>query len=396
MNRFAYLVLAWVPLAPCSLAASLPSEVHDTTALVAEVDRNRILQAATVAMEAEPLTITTFRSEVSEGGPNDYYSNGDYWWPDPTKEDGLPYIRRDGETNPQNFDSHRRVLREMRDRVAALAAAYLITGDETYVTQSLDFLDSFFLDPESRMNPHLKYAQAIPGKTPGRGIGIIDTLHLIEVPKAIEVLAGSNRFPPKKLQQLKQWFADYTDWMLTSRNGKEEAETKNNHAVCYWLQVAVFAKFTGNEKHLTECRRRFREDFIAEQMAPDGSFPRELARTKPYGYSLFQLDNMATLCLVLSDEEHKLWTYQDSEGRSMRRAVDFLAPYIADKSTWPHKPDVQSWEGWPTRQSALLFASIAFDEARFLELWKQLKPDPEIEEIQRNVAITQPILWLSK
>jgi len=361
---------------------------------VAAIDRGRILKAADAALAIAPITITAFRAELSEGGPNDFYSNGDYWWPDPEKPDGLPYIRRDGKSNPDNFTAHRNCMNQLRDAVAALGAAYLVTGDDRYAEKSAALLRVFFLDPDTRMHPHLNFAQAIPGRTPGRGIGIIDTLHLIEIPPAIAAMAVSPAFPDDVLAGLKQWFHGYTQWMLTSRNGREEAETKNNHAVAYWLQVACFARFTGDDEALAECRRRFRDLFVADQMAADGSFPRELERTKPYAYSIFQLDNMATLCQVLATPDDNLWEFEMPDGRGIRMAMRYLYPFLADKSAWPLPPDVESWDGWPARQSALLFAGIALGEPRYLDLWKRLKPDPADPEIRRNIAITQPLLWL--
>jgi hypothetical protein len=244
------------------------------------------------------------------------------------------------------------------------------------------------------MNPHLQYAQAIPGVSPGRGIGIIDALHLIEIPPAVEAMAKSPAMPPDVLAGLRKWFGELANWMIESKNGKDEAKAKNNHAVAYFLQLAVYAKFAGDDAKLAECRRRFKEVFVAEQMAPEGSFPRELSRTKPYGYSIFQLDNMATLCQVLSTPQDDLWTFQLPDGRGIRKATEFLYPYLADKSKWPHKPDVQAWEDWPARQPALLFAGLALGEQKYLDLWKRLPPDPQDPEVRRNIAITQPVLWV--
>jgi hypothetical protein len=368
--------------------------VHFSPLHVSALDRPRILKAATSALALEPITITRFPAKLSEGGPNDFYSNGDYWWPDPSKPDGLPYVRRDGQSNPQNFTHHRMAVRQLNQSVAALAAAYQITREESYVHKASDLLRVFFLDPKTRMNPHLNYAQAIPGVSPGRGIGIIDTLHLIEVPLAIAVLEASTAFTPEVASGMRKWFADYLDWMITSENGKEEAAEKNNHAVAYWLQVAAFARFTGDEKRLAECRRQFKEVFVGMQMATDGSFPAELSRTKPYGYSIFQLDNMATLCQVLSTPEEDLWSFQLPDGRGMRKAIAYLYPYIADKSQWPLPPDVEAWEGWPSRQASLLFAGIALNENRYLHLWRALPADPTDPEVRRNIAITQPLLWI--
>ncbi len=373
-----------------------PASKGDILKEILAHDRRRILSAADAALGLEPLTITSHRAKLSAGGPNDFYSNGDYWWPDPQKPDGLPYINRDGETNPENFIAHRDAMRDLRDAVAALGAAWLATGDETYPAKAAELLRVFFLDPATRMNPNLNYAQAIPGVTPGRGIGIIDTLHLIEIPKAVQTMETSDAFTPELSEGLRTWFRDYAKWMTESKNGQEEAATKNNHAVAYFLQLAAFAEFTGDQAALAECRRRFKEVFVPEQMAEDGSFPQELARTKPYGYSIFQLDNMALLCQLLSTPEDSLWNFELPDGRGIGRAMAYLQPFLADKSKWPHKPDVQSWEGWPARQPCLLFAGLACDEPAYLELWKKLNPDPQDPEIRRNIALTQPVLWLRR
>jgi len=173
-----------------------------------KTDRGRTLKVANAALKLNPVTITAFRAKLSDGGPNDFYSNGDYWWPDPTKPDGLPYVQRDGETNPDNFTQHRLAIRDLRDAVAALAAGYKIAGDARYAHKAAELLRVFFLDEETRMNPNLQYAQAVPGRSPGRGIGIIDTLHLIEVPRAIEAMEKSKAFTPEVTSGLKQWFAD--------------------------------------------------------------------------------------------------------------------------------------------------------------------------------------------
>ncbi len=195
---------------------------------------------------------------------------------------------------------------------------------------------------------------------------------------------------------MRDWFREYLAWMLGSKNGKEEAATKNNHAVAFFLQVAVFAEFAGDAAALAECRKRFKEVFVPRQMAPDGSFPQELARTKPYAYSIFQLDNMATLCQVLGLPEDKLWTFALPDGRGMAKGMGYLYPYLEDKSKWPLKPDVQAWEGWPARQPCLLFAGIALGEPRYTALWMKLEPDPRDAEVRRNIAITQPLLWLGR
>ena len=371
-----------------------PSLIPKLKLDVAAIDKDRILKAATAALNQAPVTITTFPAKLSEGGPNDFYSNGDYWWPDPKKPNGLPYIKRDGETNPENFVAHRMAVKTLRDSVAALAAAYKINHEDNYVTKAAELLKVFFLDAKTRMNPSLNFAQAVPGVSPGRGIGIIDTLHIIEIPAAIKAIENSKAFPVDMAKDLRQWFRELAEWMTTSKNGNEEANAKNNHAVAFHLQLAVFSDFIGDEEKLDLCRTKFKEVFVGKQMAEDGSFPLELARTKPYGYSIFQLDNMTLLCHVLSTADDNLWTFETNNGKSIAKAIGYLYPFLADKSKWTLPPDVNAWEGWPARQPNLIFGGFMLGEQKYLDLWQNLPSDPIDPEVQRNIGITQPLLWI--
>lgn len=378
-------------LSAIAQSASLQSSVKVN---VAAADRERILKLAEAAMAIAPMSIASSPAKLSEGGPNDFYSNADYWWPDPAQPNGFPYVERDGQSNPNNFNAHRMAMRQMRDAVAALGAAYKLTGDDRYAAKAVAFLRVFFLNPKTRMNPNLQFAQAVPGRNSGRSWGIIDGLHMVEVPLAIEAMENSASLSPEILAGLKDWFQAMAQWMHTSKNGRQEAAAKNNHAVAFYLQLAVYAQFAGDESLVAECRRQFKQVFIPDQMAPDGSFPLELARTKPYGYSIFQLDNMAALCQVLSKPDDNLWTFTLKDGRGMRKAMEFLFPFLADKSKWPHAPDVQAWTDWPTRQPSLLLAGMALGNQDWVDLWSKLSPEISNDEVRRNMAITQPVLWL--
>lgn len=361
---------------------------------LAELDRERIFKLANEALGTKLITITDYPAKLSEGSLHDFYSNGDYWWPDPNKPDGLPYIRRDGQSNPDNFFQHRLALRQFRDAVAALASAYAIDGQEKYTQKAVTLLKVFFWDEATKMNPSLLYAQAIPGRASGRGTGIIDTLHLAEVALAIAAIEKSQAMTPEIRAGLKKWFADYADWMTTHPYGIDEMNAKNNHSVAFMVQLASFAKLTGDTEKTELCRKHYKENFLPRQMAPDGSFPRELARTKPYGYSIFQLDNMALLCQLLSTPDEDLWTFSLKDGRGIRKGLDFLFPYLQDKSRWPYPPDVEQFKDWPVRQPALLFGGYALGQPKYLELCRKLDANPTDMEVRRNMAVTQPLLWL--
>jgi hypothetical protein len=383
--------LLWICglLSPVCIAGKQPVAID-----VATFDRDRILKAANQYLKEKPATITAATGTRSAGGAHDYFSEGDYWWPDPKDPNG-PYIQRDGMSNPDNFNDHRRFLMRLSVQVPALAAAWKLTKDPRYAKHAAEHLRAWLIDERTRMNPHLKYAQAIHGRVTGRGVGIIDTLHLVEVARAIEVLGESRGLTSRELKAIKQWFAEYLRWMTTDPYGVDEREAKNNHGTCWVLQVAAFAHLTGNQQLISSCRNRFKTVIVPNQIAADGSFPQELRRTKPYGYSLFNLEAMAAICQLLSTPDDNLWTFELADGRGIRKAMEFMVPYIRNKKAWPHAADVMYHEYWPMRQSSLLFAGLAFNRTEYIELWKKLPADSTVEEIVRNFFIRQPVLWVS-
>jgi hypothetical protein len=353
------------------------------------IERPRVLKAADRYLSEKPVTVTAATSPRSAGGTHDFFSEGDYWWPDPKNPAG-PYIQRDGMTNPDNFVEHRRAMIRLSLIVPALAAAYKLTRDRKYSTHAAAHLRAWFVDDATRMNPNLQYAQAIQGRFTGRGTGIIDTLHFVEVARA----AGQLDLSAADLAGVRRWFSEYTKWMTTHPYGIAERDTKNNHATCWAAQVAAFAQFTGDREQTEYCRNRFKTVLIPNQEAPDGSFPEELRRTKPYGYSIFNLDAMSILAQTLTTKEDNLWTWQLPDGRGMAKAVAWMFPYIADKSKWPKPPDVMYFEQWPVRQPSLLFAGLALGKPEYLAVWRKLEADPTVEEVLRNWPVRQPLLWV--
>ncbi len=356
---------------------------------LAALERPRVLKAATRYLADAPVTVTAASSPRSAGGKHDFFSEGDYWWPDPRNPEG-PYIQRDGMTNPDNFVEHRKAMIRLSLIVPAMAAAYKLTKDKKYSAHAARHLRAWFIDDATRMNPNLQYAQAIKGRFTGRGTGIIDTLHFVEVARA----AWQLDLAPADLDGVKQWFAAYTGWMTTHPYGIAERDAKNNHGTCWCTQVAAFAQLTGNAEQTGYCRNRYKTVLIPNQEAPDGSFPEELRRTKPYGYSLFNLDAMAILVQTLTTKEDNLWTWQLPDGRGMAKAVAWMHPFIADKKKWDKPPDVMYFDDWPVRQPSLLFAGLALDKPEYLATWRKLDSDPTVEEVLRNWPVRQPLLWV--
>ena len=355
--------------------------------------RSEILIRADLALKEKPQTITMFVCPRSAGGQHDFYSEGDYWWPDPKNPDG-PFIQRDGMTNPENFVEHRKAVIRLSQIVGTLASAYKITGDEKYVQSAVIHLNAWFINPDTRMNPSLLYAQAIKGRFTGRGIGIIDGIQLMEVAQGVLVMQKARCFEKKQQEAIKLWFSEFLKWLTTHQYGKDEMNAQNNHGTCWAMQVASFSRLTNNTELLDFCRTRYKEVFLPKQMAENGSFPLELIRTKPYGYSIFNFDAMTMLCQILSDKEHDLWNYKTSDGKCIRNGIDYLYPFLADKSKWTLPKDVMYWENWPVAQPALIFGANAFQNKPWFELWKSLDHFPVVEEVIRNLPVRNPVIWL--
>lgn len=361
------------------------------TKQVTETLRPYIIKEAEWALKQQPVTVTAETCTRSAGGKHDFYSEGDYWWPNPKSPDS-PYIQKDGLTNPQNFIAHRLAMIRFSRVMGALATAYKITGDKKYVKEAELHLNAWFINPETMMNPNLLYAQAIKGVATGRGIGIIDAIQLMEVVQGTEAMQTS--LSKQTVDGTKAWFAKYLTWVTTHKYGLDEMNAKNNHGTCWVMQVACFAKFTNNIALLTLCRDRYKQLLLPGQMAADGSFPLELQRTKPYGYSIFDLDAMCTICQLLSTKEDNLWAFETADGRSISKGIAFLYPYLKDKSKWPYAHDVMHWEDWPVAQPSLVFGAVAFNNADWLSAWKALNHAPENEEVIRNLPVRHPLIWL--
>jgi hypothetical protein len=383
-------------LVACVFAAAGATPAPSPAPLdVVALDRTRVLAAADRYLGEKPVTVTASRSPRSAGGFHDFFSEGDYWWPDPANPDG-PYIQRDGMTNPDNFVEHRRALMRLSVQVPALAAAWSITREPRYAEHAARHLRAWFVDEPTRMNPHLLYAQAIKGRVTGRGIGIIDTIHLVEVARAVEVLEGAPAPSAADREAVKKWFADYLHWMSTHPYGIQERDAKNNHGTCWVMQAAAYARLTGNAAQIDFCKERFKTVLVPNQIAPDGSFPEELRRTKPYGYSLFNLDALTTVAQLLSTPKDDLWAFTLPDGRGLRKAVAYMFPFIRDKKTWPKPPDVMYDAEWPMRHGSLLFAGLAYGERSYLDLWKTLPADSSVDEVVRNFFVRQPVLWVER
>ena len=353
-----------------------------------------ILIKANEDLKSKPITVTAFHSERSAGGVHDFFSEADYWWPDALNPSG-PYIQKDGQTNPANFSEHRLAMIRFSQIVGNLTSAYLLSKDNKYAVKAIQHCKAWFLDTATKMNPSLLYAQAIKGKVTGRGVGIIDMIQMMEVAQSIMVLEKQHAIKAEDLIEIKKWFQQYLQWVTTHPYGIDEREAKNNHGTCWTMQVAVFAKLVNDKTLLNYCDNRFKTLLLPSQMDLNGSFPLELKRTKPYGYSLFNLDAMFTLAQVLSTKENNLWEFKTANGVSLKKGIEFLYPFVANKNSWTLPKDIMYWENWPVAHPFLLFGYTAYGNQDWLTTWSNLEHFPTTAEVIRNLPIRNPLLWIT-
>jgi hypothetical protein len=297
-----------------------------------------VTAAADKAMHEGPFSVMQKAVVPPSGDKHDYMSQAPYFWADPAKPNGLPYIRRDGERNPElkkisDHDNLGRMAEDARD----LALAYYLTGNAAYAERSSLLLRTWFLDPATRMNPNLEFGQGIPGINTGRGIGLIETRSLMSVVDAAGLLAGSKAWNDADQEDIKAWLSQFLNWMQTSTKGKDEDAAKNNHGTWYDLQVVDYSLFLGKRDLAVDTLNRVKTRRIALQIEPDGRQPLELARTNAFSYSIGNLDGLMQLAWLGSQAGVDLWNFRTPDGRCIRVALDFLLPYATGEKKWDHQ-----------------------------------------------------------
>ena len=308
----------------------------DDTSITAPL--GRLKREADRALAAGPFSVTHKNLLPPSGDKHDYLSIAPYWWPNPNTPNGLPYIRRDGEVNPERDQtSDRKRLDHMIQAVKSLALAYYLTGRDDHAAHAAKLLRAWFLDQATKMNPKLKYAQAVPGRNSGRAAGIIETHDLTELIDAAVLLNGSKSWSELDHKHLQSWFNSYLSWLLESTEGKAEAKAENNHGIWYDVQVAAFAIFVGHDESAKKVLTEFPAKRIARQIEPDGRQPRELARTQAWNYSIFNLEALFNAASIADKVGIDLWNYRTTDRRSIRQALDWLIPFATGERKWSYK-----------------------------------------------------------
>lgn len=333
----------------------------------------KLIADADQALKVAPPSVTQKTKLAPSGDRHDYMSTAPYFWPDPSKPNGLPYVRRDGKVNPESRTaaSDQMRLEELGRTVETLALAYWFTSREPYATHAARCLHVWFLDPATRMNPHFNYAQGVPGSNDGRPAGMIESGGLVDSADASGLLAGSPAWSESDEAALRHWCAAFLDWMRASKLGHSVSAGDNNQATMSDLRAVRLALKIGRDEIAREILSAVGPTRIAVQIAPDGSQPHELTRTKSFGYSRLNLAGLVTLATLGSRVGVDLWHFGTSDGRCLRQALDYMAPYVqTPPAPWPHEQiaDIDRSSFAPIfRQAAL-----AYSDTRYAAIVAQL------------------------
>lgn len=343
---------------------------------------NTLVNKAEIALKEGPFSVTDKKKVPPSGDKHDYLSMGPYWWPDPAKPDGLPYIRRDGEVNPgtrgENVDTDKKS--KMLNNVETLTWAFYFSGENKYAEKAVELLETWFVNPETKMNPNLNYAQGIPGRLEGRGIGIIDFSGIDKLISPVQILEKYGKFTGGTVEKLHEWLEQYLNWLITSDYGKDENDERNNHGTWFDVQTAGIALFLGKTEMARTILENVKTKRIATQIEPDGSQPLEIARTRSLSYSSMNLRGFFHLANMAQTVGVDLWNYETADGRGIRKALDFLLPYVQGQNKWEHQQITDLEDALEGLKLNYLVGAVKTGDKRYLEVTQSVtKPATELE-----------------
>ena len=325
-----------------------------------------LMEKADALMRMKPISVMDKALTPASGSKHDYMSQAPYFWYDSTKPNGLPYMRKDGVRNPEiNKITDHKFLADLDDAARILSLTYFFTGEEKYADKAAILLHYWFFNEDTKMNPNLEYAQAIPGVNNGRGIGIIETRSLTGIADAVALLQGSKSWSEADTKQLQQWYSQYLNWMLTSKNGNNEHAAKNNHGTWFYVQAVDFALFTGNKEKAKQLVEETKKR-LDSQLTKEGQWPFELERTNALGYSTFNTRAWFDLAFLAEKTSIDLWHYKNTNGASLKTAIDWLMPYALGEKNWTYQQisKYSKYDFYPL----LLIAEKKFKDNRYLSL----------------------------
>jgi Alginate lyase len=315
-----------------------------------------------------PWSVTTDRPPGFGLDPHDYYSEASYYWPNPEDPAG-PYILREGRLNPERFSANRNALTQMCDSIFALGTAAYLFDDGRYAQRAVRVINTWFINPRTRMNPHLEYASAVRGLDMGRPEGLLEGRVFIRAIQGMEFLARTGNWDAKDQEAVRRWFQEYLQWLTQSRFGIEAKNSGNNQASWWTAQVAAVATFVENDAVMKMAFGYYRDRVFPRQIAADGSAPREEARVSPW-YSVFNLEAFTMVCRIAQVQGTDLWNVRAKNGLGLGGVIDYLKPYLVDPRRFRRE---QAMDPDTDALYFLAFAGMGLKSPAYIALYQKLE-----------------------
>ncbi len=298
---------------------------------------HNLVKAADKSLTVGPFSVMNKVQTPPSGDKHDYMSLAPYFWPNPNTPNGLPYVNKDGEITPEVKDfKDKDDMVKMCSTVEILSLAYYFSGDEKYAERCALLIRTWFISPDTKMNPNVKYGQAVKGLNEGRKEGVLETRGFSKVVDAIGLLKGSKSWTTNDQQAMQTWIGEFLTWIQTDKIGVAEMNATNNHGTWFDAQRLSYALFLGKHDLANEiCKNAITR--LDKQMDEFGTFPRELARTKSLGYSFFNINAFFQIAVLAEKTDVDLWKEVTPSGKSLRKAIEALAPYFSKEKEWTGK-----------------------------------------------------------
>jgi hypothetical protein len=358
---------AEIPMTLVSEAEPIHSAIVRNEAWTLDAVR-RLRAEAEKYLREGPWTVTSERPKDLDLDIHDYYSEAPYWWPDPANPTG-PFVRKDGLVNPARFQANKAALNAMCDAVFSLGTAAYLLDDPRYGKRAALVIHAWFINPQTRMNPDLEYAQAIRGSLGGRSAGILDGRVFIQAIQGMEFLANTGAWDPKDQRAVREWFAEYLRWLTHGKFGNDEKRSGNNHASWWTAQVAAIATFTGDNATAQMAFAFYRDSIFPAQIRKDGSAPREEARTRSLYYSSFNAEAFSMVCRIAQVRGIDLWTAHTKDGATLSTVIDYLTPYLKEPNRW-RREQISAYQS--DGAFFLAFAGMGLKKPEYVELFRTL------------------------
>jgi Alginate lyase len=336
----------------------------------------RLRADADKRMKEGPWSVTTDRPKGLTLDPHAYYSEANYYWPNPDNPSG-PYIRKDGQVNPARFTANRTALIAMSDSVLSLGTAAFLLDNAAYGQRAAADIRAWFINPKTRMDPSLDYAQAVPGLNNGQGAGVIDGRPFIRAIQGMEFLSQTAYWTPAEQVAVRKWFEEYLHWLTSSKNATDEKKSGNNHASWWTAQVAAVASFVEDRKAEQMAFTFYRDHVFPRQILSNGSAPREEVKPRSLTLSAFNLEAFALVCRMAqvngATGSADLWNIRAKNGATVSTVIDYLSPFLVDPKKWSKE---QAADIPGDSLAFLAFAGMGMKKTEYLDLFRKLEhPD---------------------